>query len=771
MKPFRITLVALMVLLIPGFPGCRLDDDPADPGLTAIIVSSLPGKTVYNLGDTFNPAGLEITGTWSNGTEEPVTDYTLSPVDTSTEGTKTVTVAFGELTTTFTIRVRPPGSALVSIEVSALPDKTSYAIGETFDSSGLVVTGTWSDETEEPVTGYTLSPVDTSAEGTKTVTITLGELSATFTIRVRSADSILLSIRVSALPDKTSYTIGETFDPSGLVVTGTWSDETEEPLTGYTLSPVDTSVEGIKTVTVSLNGLEDTFTVTVGEARLVSIEITALPEKRVYRGGESFSEAGLVVTGTYEDGSKRVETAYTTSPVDTTSAGEKTVTISLGNFTAEFTIFVSSGELLSIAISREPDQGQSWGGAIDLSGMEVTGIFSNFPDTPVAIPVSPANVSGYDPTLLPGEQTLTITVEGKTASFTTPVSALFFDFGKPRPRGEAPSESYSVPLGRTLVLTPVRWGIGDNAVYEWKVDGVVQPGAVTECFSFRPRTRGEYTLSVSARDGRAYAETSVRVRCVDREGTYKRSKTSASKAYTTDFHGYFPAPGQFTGIQVTWDPANAGTNYRYSLGAFGGSVVYGFDHSVENNDGYSMIIYGNPLSTGDWDEPGTVWVMQDENGNGEPDDTWYELAGSETGKPAATQRYAVAYTAENFCIDNIGDTIEFPYSTYYGDGYGFPSGAGQYVIYSGTRLMDKLTIIGGFALNEGYEWGYVDNIGSGGLSSFGFRISDAIQTDGSPANLKYIDFVRVQCAVLKHAAQLGEISTEIGIAYDYSMYY
>lgn len=35
--------------------------------------------------------------------------------------------------------------------------------------------------------------------------------------------------------------------------------------------------------------------------------------------------------------------------------------------------------------------------------------------------------------------------------------------------------------------------------------------------------------------------------------------------------------------------------------------------------------------------------MQDVNGNGEPDDEWYELRGSETGKEGTVSGYAVTY--------------------------------------------------------------------------------------------------------------------------------
>lgn len=38
-----------------------------------------------------------------------------------------------------------------------------------------------------------------------------------------------------------------------------------------------------------------------------------------------------------------------------------------------------------------------------------------------------------------------------------------------------------------------------------------------------------------------------------------------------------------------------------------------------------------------------MWVMQDENGDGLPNDTWYEVKGSEYGKAETDQDYAVTY--------------------------------------------------------------------------------------------------------------------------------
>lgn len=82
-------------------------------------------------------------------------------------------------------------------------------------------------------------------------------------------------------------------------------------------------------------------------------------------------------------------------------------------------------------------------------------------------------------------------------------------------------------------------------------------------------------------------------------------------------------------------------NTYVSLGGFGGYIVVGFDHSIDASGGYDLAIVGNSFEGSS--EPGIVWVMQDENGDGLPNDTWYELKGSETGKAETLQDYAVTY--------------------------------------------------------------------------------------------------------------------------------
>ena len=78
------------------------------------------------------------------------------------------------------------------------------------------------------------------------------------------------------------------------------------------------------------------------------------------------------------------------------------------------------------------------------------------------------------------------------------------------------------------------------------------------------------------------------------------------------------------------------------------------------------------------------------------------------------------------------------------------------------------------------DWGYVDNFSpsdrltdsenaNAGVNANYFKISNAIDANGKPVNLKYIDFIKVQVGVNAKSGWLGEISTEVFGFFDYSM--
>ena len=77
-----------------------------------------------------------------------------------------------------------PTRELTGIEVTTQPTKVAYQVGETFDPTGMVVTGTYSDSTTETISDYTYSPSGALATTDTEVTITKGSFTDTVAITV-----------------------------------------------------------------------------------------------------------------------------------------------------------------------------------------------------------------------------------------------------------------------------------------------------------------------------------------------------------------------------------------------------------------------------------------------------------------------------------------------------------------------------------------------------------------------------------------------------------
>ena len=355
---------------------------------------------------------------------------------------------------------------------------------------------------------------------------------------------------------------------------------------------------------------------------------------------------------------------------------------------------------------------------------------------------------------------------------------------------EFEATEYHITEGRTLIIRPSAINKSEGVTFLWILDGEEQ-GADTNMphFLFNSSEVGTHTLEVKAT---TYINTPIEVSHtfsveVIEEGKYRRERTATSASVFSRVVEYLPAPGQFigdmktggfTGEELTAEDARIYAENRLhqnnwvSLGAFGGSIVVVFDHSIANNDDYDFAIKGNSFDGSS--EPGIVWVMQDENGNGLADDTWYELKGSETGKGSTYQDYEVTYyrpISSGMPVawsDNKGGSGTIDYlSSFHNQPSYYPTwiGADSYTL-RGTRLearnYDK-SGNGSMWVQPAYDWGYADNYSERDCvdAENSFDISNAIDILGKPIELEYIDFVKVQSAVQSKSGWLGELSTEV----------
>ena len=263
---------------------------------------------------------------------------------------------------------------------------------------------------------------------------------------------------------------------------------------------------------------------------------------------------------------------------------------------------------------------------------------------------------------------------------------------------------------------------------------------------------------------------------------------SKFSAYITNVFDYVYAPGQHALLAKKTDISNfigEPTNDKgfLYLGGFGGYVVAGFDHNVVNGDGFDFEVIA---LKGASPEPGIVYVMSDTNGDGLPNETWYELKGNQfsNSKRHYWVRYykAVSDTTNITWKDSDGKTgvlksgYTATYNTKYTASWWWSVTTTDSITFYGTRLPDSYintstTDVQNWIVPPTlFTWGYAKNLyGTDYDSDLGankFDISNAVDSLGNSVNLPNIRFIKIQTAVFQQAGWLNEVTTEVRGAKD-----
>ena len=301
----------------------------------------------------------------------------------TTNNTK-VTVTYKGKTADIIIQVNPKEEEpkVTGIEVKTLP-KTKYTEGDKFDPTGLVLTVKY-DKGEDKEVAYgdatkadfTFSPsLDTALKTSdEKVTVTYAGKTAEIGIEVKADTPVepekptVDKIAVKKVPAKTTYKAGETFDPSGLVLTVTMSDKTtkevaygDETAKDFVFNPtLDTALtEGMNKVDVTYAGKTAEIGIEVKadtpvepeKPTVEKVEIKANPAKTEYKAGETFDPTGMSLTVTMSDGTTKVvaygpETAkdFSFNPSLNTklTADTKKVTVTYGGQSADVVVSVKA---------------------------------------------------------------------------------------------------------------------------------------------------------------------------------------------------------------------------------------------------------------------------------------------------------------------------------------------------------------------------------------------------------------------------------------------
>ena len=400
---------------------CSFKVNVKEVEVTNIEIKSKPTKTSYFVGDTFDSTGLTLTATYNNGTTKTITSgFVCDPTVFNEAGTNTITVSYENKTALLDIEVQEV--KLSSIKVKSKPNKTTYYVGDTLDTSGLTITAVYNNGDTETITSGFECPVTTfNSSGTKTISVSYRGFSTSFSVKVYSV--VLSKIIIDSEPENLVYFVGDTLDTTGLTLTATYNNGTTKTITsGFTCTPTKLSTSGTQKITVTYGGKTCTFNVTVKAVELTGIEVKTNPTKTEYFVGDTLDTTGLTLTAIYNNGTTKTLTGgYTCTPTKLNTAGTQKITVTYGGKTCTFDVTVKAVELTGISVKTNPTKTTYFvGDTLDTTGLTLTATYNNGTTQTIT--------SGFTctPTALntAGTQKITVTYGGKTCTFNVTVKAI-----------------------------------------------------------------------------------------------------------------------------------------------------------------------------------------------------------------------------------------------------------------------------------------------------------------------------------------------------------
>ncbi len=386
--------------------------------LTAIEVEGV--KDLYLLGEELDRSVGKIKLIYDNGSSDYIdfnhADVSVEGFCSDAEGQYTITVGYQGLEDTYLVSIH-----LEIREISVtVPNKTEYKEGEPLNLEGGTVQVTYHNgqSTELDLSLGMISGYDPYQSGQQTLTVTLGDAKATFTVTV--AAKVLERITVS--PSVIDHNEWEELDLSQVVVTAWYDNNTSEPVTQKAETTVYDSY-----VIYTYEGKEAKVTINVIETAPTKIEWAEKPQKNTYVQGEALLKDGTIYVH-YNDQTKSEPLSLTDENVvvkgDTETVGPKTIYVQYKDLSPiSYEITVVPVMVEKVDLVQAPDQTDYLEEKpLNLAGGMILVTYNNKKSEPLAMDAMGVTISNYNPNQI-GKQTVTVTYGGKSTTFEVNVSA------------------------------------------------------------------------------------------------------------------------------------------------------------------------------------------------------------------------------------------------------------------------------------------------------------------------------------------------------------
>ncbi len=349
LQPEQFTLTS-SEMGVPGIHNATVTAGRATGGFTfaveGIAIDTSQAATYYGVGETFYPAGINVTNNSAADatSENPygttyIGNYSFDPVDTSTAGAKAVKVSYGDVSAEYSVTVYPMAfhteNVIGTDGTSATMDFYWIKGATTANEGGFKVT--WVDG----------NGVRHKQQGTWGYYDAWGYYDGN-NVTMWAYNGVINTCNIF-FDSNVTWWDGNGADPHGSGVSDGVNFEIYYP---YARSGnVTLEIYG-KAKLAELEGIKHGV-----DAKSITVDTSSA--KTVYSLGERFSAEGLTVTAELWNGGTRVlaPTEYTVSAPLLNSIGPKTVTVSYGNptednpyqvLTVRYDVFVT-GETLDVS--------------------------------------------------------------------------------------------------------------------------------------------------------------------------------------------------------------------------------------------------------------------------------------------------------------------------------------------------------------------------------------------------------------------------------------
>ena len=283
------------------------------------------------VGSMVDTKKMKVNLVYTNNEKKTIknTDLTFENLQVNAPGPHIVTVRYGNMTGTLTVN----GIAKTVEKISAKYTGLDLVVGTRIDPSKITVEVTNNDKSKEKITtGFTISPETVTKVGANTITVSYAGYTDTVIIKATE----IMPTSITATYNGGAVIEGSAINKSNILVTAYYPNGTNKTVTDFDLSMETMNKVGMQEVIVKYKNLTSTIYVPVTAKTVTALEA-------VYNGGaleqyESIDRKKLIVTATYNDGSRANVDDYFISSTTATKVGENLFTITYGAKTTTFTV-------------------------------------------------------------------------------------------------------------------------------------------------------------------------------------------------------------------------------------------------------------------------------------------------------------------------------------------------------------------------------------------------------------------------------------------------